>query len=60
MSDYELFEGNFIRMLSKLVNVLEEWRALATLKTDTDMLNLLVDVEQKLRMNSSDSLYLRL
>lgn len=60
IADYGLFEGNFIRMLSKLVNVLEEWRALATLKTDTDMLNLLVDVEQKLRMNSSDSLYLRL
>jgi len=60
ITDYGLFEGNFIRILSKLVNVLEEWRALATLKADTDMLNLLVDVEQKLRANSNESLYLRL
>jgi superfamily II RNA helicase len=60
IADYGVFEGNFIRILSKLVNVLEEWRALATLKTDTDMLNLLSEVEQKLRTNSNESLYLRL
>ena len=62
VSDYELFEGNFLRILSKLVNVLEEWRSLATLCSDTDMLNLLQNAEQLIKpgLASNDSLYLRL
>jgi superfamily II RNA helicase len=62
INDYGLFEGNFLRVLSKLVNLLEEWRSLATLKSDTDMLNLLVDAEQLIKagLASNDSLYLRL
>jgi superfamily II RNA helicase len=60
ITDYELFEGNFLRILSKLGNVLEEWRSLATLQNDTDMLNLLLNAESLVRMKSNDSLYLRL
>jgi len=60
ITDYELFEGNFLRILSKLGNILEEWRSLATLQNDTDMLNLLLNAESLVRMKSNDSLYLRL
>jgi superfamily II RNA helicase len=62
ISDYGLFEGNFLRILSKLINVLEEWRSLAILKNDTDMLNLLIDAEHlvKAGLATNDSLYLRL
>ena len=60
IADYGLFEGNFLRILSKLANVLEEWRSIATLNTDTDMLNLLLGCERLIRTNSNDSLYLRL
>jgi len=60
--DYELFEGNFLRVLSKLVNILEEWRSLAILQNDTDMLNLLVNAELKVKsgLATNESLYLRL
>jgi superfamily II RNA helicase len=62
VNDYQLFEGNFLRILSKLANILEEWRSLALIKKDTDMLNLLLDAEVfiKAGLASNDSLYLRL
>jgi len=62
ITTYGLFEGNFLRVLSKLVNILEEWRSLAVLQNDTDMLNSLIDAEQliKVGLASNDSLYLRL
>jgi superfamily II RNA helicase len=61
-TDYELYEGNLMRMLLKLVNVLEEWRSLATLATDTLMLQKLVGMELRLLRGIAicDSLYLRL
>ena len=61
-ADYGIFEGNFIRILSKLGNVLEEWKVLATLAADTEMLNLLAEAGDGLKTGiaSSDSLYLRL
>lgn len=62
IADYGLFEGNFMRILSKMVNLLEEWRTLATLLKDTEMLELLEESELLIKagMASNESLYLRL
>lgn len=62
IADYGIFEGNFMRILSKMVNLLEEWRTLATLSSDTAMLELLLNAEQMLKggLASNESLYLRL
>jgi hypothetical protein len=61
-SDYDCYEGNFLRLLSKVGNLLEELRSLATLAKDTDMLEKMRGVETHLmrEMAVCDSLYLRL
>ena len=60
--DYESYEGNLMRMLLKLVNILEEWRSLASLAADVDALAKLQGVEENLLRDVAicDSLYLRL
>ena len=60
--DYECYEGNLMRLLSKLVNLLEEWRSLATLAKDTEMLEKMRGLETKImrELALTDSLYLRL
>jgi superfamily II RNA helicase len=61
-TDYEFYEGNLMRTLLKLVNILEEFRSLATLATDTEMLETMKGLEEKLLRDvaTCDSLYLRL
>jgi superfamily II RNA helicase len=61
-ADFGCYEGNFMRALLKMVNLLEEWRSLATLATDTETLELLRGMEQKLLRGVAvcDSLYLRI
>jgi superfamily II RNA helicase len=60
--EFGFYEGNWMRVLLKLVNLLEEWRALATLATDVDMLEKMKELELKLLRDVSvcDSLYLRI
>jgi hypothetical protein len=62
LQDYELFGGNFTRLLSKMTNILREWTTLATISSDTEMLNILSDAEKLLAVGAlgSESLYLRL
>ena len=61
-TDYECYEGNLMRLLSKLGNLLEEWRSLATLAKDTEMLEKMRGLETKIMRDlaAGDSLYLRL
>jgi superfamily II RNA helicase len=61
-ADYGIYEGNLIRAILKLGNLLEEWRTLATLSADTERLERLQGAELRLAtpIPSSDSLYLRL
>ena len=61
-STYALYEGNILRILLKLVNILEEWRNLATLAADTDMLERMRGLETTILRGVAvcDSLYLRL
>jgi len=60
--DYDLFEGNLMRVLSKMLNVLREWKVLATLSSDVGILETLSGAEDLLSVNAltSESLYLRL
>jgi superfamily II RNA helicase len=57
-----MFEGNLIRLLTKLQALLEEWRILATLSKNTEILNNLAGADDLLRIGfaSSESLYLNL
>jgi superfamily II RNA helicase len=61
-TDYECYEGNLMRLLSKVVNLLKEWRSLATLAVDTEMLEKMRGLEAKITRDfaAGDSLYLRL
>ena len=60
-TDYECYEGNLMRVLMKMANILEEWRSLATLSLDTEMLETMRDYEQRLLSGTMcDSLYLRI
>jgi superfamily II RNA helicase len=61
-ADYGIYEGNLIRALSKMANVLEEWRTLATLVSDTTTLEALREAGALLTpgIATADSLYLRL
>lgn len=61
-ADYDCYEGNLMRLLAKAVNLLEEWRSLATLSADTEMLEKMRGVEATITRGAAacDSLYLRL
>jgi superfamily II RNA helicase len=61
-SEYELFEGNFIRSIMKIANMLNEWLSMATYCQHTDQIEKILDVQQRLIRDIvvSDSLYLRL
>ena len=61
-ADYGCYEGNLMRILLKMVNLVEEWRALATLGTDPEMLEKMRGVELKILRDVAvcDSLYLRI
>lgn len=60
--EYNLFEGNFIRSIMKLANILDEWLALATYCQHTEQVQKVVDVRGRILRDVviSDSLYLRL
>jgi len=61
-AEYELFEGNFIRAVMKLANILDEWLAMATYCQHVEQVNKITEVRQYLVRDlvMSDSLYLRL
>jgi len=61
-AEYGMYEGNLIRVLLKIVNILEELRSIATLSSDVEFLELLKGVEMKIMRDVivCDSLYLRI
>jgi len=61
-SDHDLFEGNFIRSVMKIANMLDEWLAMATYCQHTDQIEKMMEVRSYLVRDVvvSDSLYLRL
>ena len=61
-AEYELFEGNLIRSVMKMANVLDEWLAMATYCQHTDQIQKVTEAKSRLLrdVGMSDSLYLRL
>jgi superfamily II RNA helicase len=61
-TDYGLFEGNFIRAVMKMTNMLDEWLALATYCQHTDQIDKIMGVRNRMIRDIviSDSLYLHL
>jgi superfamily II RNA helicase len=59
---YDIYEGNLMRGLHKLVSLVNEWTAVATINGDVDMLAKLRATPQKLTRDIAipESLYLRL
>jgi len=57
-----MYEGNFLRVIMKMGNLLEEWRTMATIAGDVDTLEKLRDVQIQLLRGVAicDSLYLRI
>jgi superfamily II RNA helicase len=60
--EHGLFEGNFIRSVMKMANMLDEWLAMATYCQHTEQIDKINEVRQKIIRDIviSDSLYLRL
>lgn len=61
-AEYGLFEGNFVRGIMKLGNILDEWLSLATLCGDTEQIEAVAGLRPKLGRDFiiQDSLYLRI
>lgn len=61
-ADHELFEGNFIRAVMRVANMVDEWQALATYCQHTDQVEKTMEVRGRILRDvvTSDSLYLRL
>jgi superfamily II RNA helicase len=60
--EYEIFEGNFTRVILKANNLLDEWLSLATFCDHTSQIEKIVAVKSQLVRDIvlPDSLYLRL
>jgi superfamily II RNA helicase len=61
-STYGLYEGNFIRSVLKVANMVEEWVSLATFTKSIELLQLLEGLKEKLVRDivRPESLYLNL
>ncbi len=61
-SEYELFEGNFIRYVMKTSNMLDEFLSIATYCEHIEQINKIMEIRQKIIRDIiiPDSLYLRL
>lgn len=61
-SEYGLYEGNFIRSVLKVANMVEEWVSLATFTRSIELLQLLEGLKEKLVRDivRPESLYLNL
>jgi antiviral helicase SKI2 len=60
--EHGLFEGNFIRSIMKMTNMLDEFLAMATYCQHTEQVNKIMEIRQKMIRDIviSDSLYLHL
>lgn len=58
--EYGLFEGNFIRSVMKMANIVEEWISMATYCQHVEQIDKMLDMKQKIIRETPDSLYLHL
>jgi superfamily II RNA helicase len=58
-SEFQIYEGEFVKGILKLSSLLEEWKHLASLAEDNEMLDKLKDIQLIREIAVPDSLYLR-
>ena len=58
--EYGLFEGNFIRSVMKMANIVDEWISMATYCQHIEQIDKMMNVKQKIIRDAPDSLYLHL
>ncbi len=58
--EFGIFEGNLMRTLLKVANLLQEWTAMATFCGDVEMLDKLKDIQVVRGVLTPESIYLRL
>jgi superfamily II RNA helicase len=58
--EYEIFEGNMMRALFKIVAILEEWLTMAVYCQHTEQIDKITELKERMKMVQTDSLYLRL
>jgi hypothetical protein len=58
--DYELFEGNFVRSVLKIGNIVDEWLNMAIYCQHTEQVSKIMALKDKMAVTQTDSLYLRL
>ena len=58
--EYDIFEGNFMRSIMKMANIVDEWISMATYCQHTEQLDKMIEVRKKIIRDIPDSLYLHL
>jgi len=58
--EYGLFEGNFIRSIMKMANIVDEWISMATYCQHIEQIDKMMNMKQKIIRDAPDSLYLHL
>ena len=58
--EYEIFEGNFVRSILKMANIVDEWIAMATYCQHIEQIDKMMEIRPKIVRESSDSLYLHI
>ena len=60
--NYDVFEGNFIRSVYKMMNIVDEWISMATYCEHIEMIQKMMEARQEMVRDIilSDSLYLKL
>ena len=60
--EYDIFEGNFIRVIMKMANMVDEWLSMAVYCQHVEQVDKITEVRTRIirDMVISDSLYLRL
>jgi hypothetical protein len=61
-AEYDIFEGNFIRSVMKMANMMDEWLSMATYCQHVEQVEKITEVRTRIVRDIviSDSLYLRL
>ena len=58
--DYGIFEGNFMRSIMKMANIVDEWISMATYCQHIEQVDKMMEVRKKIIREIPDSLYLHL
>jgi superfamily II RNA helicase len=58
--EYDIFEGNFMRSVMKMANIVDEWISMATYCQHIEQIDKMIPIRQKIVREYTDSLYLHI